>query len=81
MDYAEKLDLMDDDCDIEGFPTAQAVSGKWMDTAIGKKVKRCSSCEACYYMDRPQDIKYCPNCGDRMCHESTNHATTGISKS
>lgn len=26
MDYADRLDLMDDDCDIEGYPLAEKLS-------------------------------------------------------
>lgn len=40
MDFAEKLDMMDDDCDIQGFSTEKFVSQH-----------KGESCENCIYRD------------------------------
>lgn len=66
MDFAD--DMMDDDCDIEGFPLERnsiKSDGFTYDVPVYQFL--CPACDRFFYSDTIGN--FCPNCGKRLREE------------
>lgn len=73
MDYADKLDMMDDDCDIQGFPLKNFNKDikQLIEKQMPKKIDifdygkaHCPNCKTDIH--GIGKIKYCFNCGQKL---------------